>query len=44
MKTKKAFFITFKGISLKQIKTTFLEDESPALNLIIKRYYAKYVT
>ena len=28
---KKAFSIIFKGLSLKQIKTTFLEGESPTL-------------
>ena len=26
------FFFIFKGLSKKQIKTTFLEDESPTLN------------
>ena len=28
---KQKFYIMFKGLSLKQIKPTFLEGESPAL-------------
>ena len=28
---QKAFFIIFEGLSLKQIKQTFLEGESPTL-------------
>ena len=27
----KAFFITFKGLSLKKMKQVFLEDEGPTL-------------
>ena len=30
---QKAFFMIFKGLSLKQIKQTFLEDESPTLKV-----------
>ena len=35
---KKTFFIVFKGLSLKQIKQIFLEDESPTLNYISKNH------
>ena len=28
---QKVFFITFKGLSLKQIKQIFMEGESPTL-------------
>ena len=31
----KAFFIIFEGLSLKQTKKNFLEDESPTLIIII---------
>ena len=31
---QKAFFTTFKGFPLKQIKPTFLEDESPTLMVL----------
>ena len=31
---QKAFFITFKGLSMKQITQIFLEDESPPLMLL----------
>ena len=31
---QKAFFIIFKGFSLKQIKTIFLEGESPTLTYV----------
>ena len=34
---KYAFFIIFKGLSLKQIKMTILESESPTLNLLFIR-------
>ena len=34
---EKALFIIFKGLSLKQIKSAFLEGESPTLG-IIRRY------
>ena len=30
---QKGFFITFKGLSLKQIKQTFWEGEGPTLRL-----------
>ena len=30
---QKTFFVNFKGLSLTQIKLTFLEDESPTLSL-----------
>ena len=33
---KKAFFIIFKGFSLKQIKPTFLKPESPALKNVVR--------
>ena len=32
--TKKAFFLIFKGLLLKQIKLTFLEDESLTLTIL----------
>ena len=32
MKKKKAFFIVFEGLSLKQIKQFFLEGENPTLS------------
>ena len=32
---QKALFIIFKGLSMKQIKTIFLEGKSPALKLNI---------
>ena len=34
---EKAFLITFEGLSLKQIKTSFLEGESPTLNLMVTK-------
>ena len=30
---EKAFFIIFKGLSMKEIKKTFLEGESPTLKV-----------
>ena len=38
---QKVFFIIFKGLSLKQIKTIFLKDESPTLR-VLKLLRTKY--
>ena len=37
---KKTFFITFKELSLNQIKTTFLEGERPTLNILNQSFIA----
>ena len=34
-RNEKAFFINFKGLSLKQIKQIFLEGESPTLKMFV---------
>ena len=34
---KKAFFIIFKGLSMKQITQIFLEGESPTLKRLARR-------
>ena len=38
---QKAFFIIFKELSLKEIKTTFLEGESPTLKFLDVLYCRK---
>ena len=35
---QKAFFITFKGLSIKKIAQIFLEGKSPTLNDLYKQY------
>ena len=41
-----AFFIIFIGLSLKQVKTTFLEEEGPILLMkhddALKKFLSKY--
>ena len=40
---QKAFFITFKGLSIKQIEQNFLEGESPTLRKFFgKNFYLLY--
>ena len=36
---KKTFFITFKGLSLKQIKPVFLEGGSPTLTYFVPIFF-----
>ena len=38
LENEKSFFIIFEGLSLKQIKTFFLEGESPTLIGNLTRY------